>query len=206
MSDAERKARKAAYMKVWREENKSNRLSYREAYEAANADKIKARKAIWRVSNKTSIAAYMAEYRDTNKEKISAKTAEWHVKNPEKAAGYAIARYSANREEMLAYSAAWRKAHPIANRIKSRKYYARKSAATGLHTEEEVLDLYKRQKGKCGYCRVSLKKGYHIDHIKALAKGGSNWISNIQLLCATCNRRKHAKDSIIYARQMGLLL
>ena len=65
------------------------------------------------------------------------------------------------------------------------------------------------QKGKCAYyatCRKSIRNGFHIDHILALSKGGSNWIRNIQLTCASCNLSKQAKHPLVFARQIGLLL
>jgi 5-methylcytosine-specific restriction endonuclease McrA len=87
-----------------------------------------------------------------------------------------------------------------------RRREARKKAADGHHTGTEIKALFKRQGGKCAYCRVMLKPGYHADHIIPISKGGSNWISNIQLTCSDCNHRKWAKDPITWARQIGRLL
>lgn len=46
----------------------------------------------------------------------------------------------------------------------------------------------------------------HVDHIKALRRGGTNDRRNLQMLCQPCNNRKHAKDPIDYAQSLGLLL
>ena len=35
--------------------------------------------------------------------------------------------------------------------------------------------------------------GYHVDHIRALADGGANDRTNLQLLCPTCNIKKGAR-------------
>lgn len=80
--------------------------------------------------------------------------------------------------------------------------------AEGAFTAAQVDALYERQKGKCAEpsCRKSLKRDYHRDHINPLALGGSNDIGNIQLLCRPCNRRKHAKDPFVWARENGRLL
>lgn len=62
------------------------------------------------------------------------------------------------------------------------------------------------QKWKCAICRVSVKGGYHVDHIMPLARGGLHEPRNLQLLCGPCNMRKNAKDPIQYMQEIGRLL
>lgn len=50
------------------------------------------------------------------------------------------------------------------------------------------------------------KSGYHIDHMQPLIAGGSNDISNLQLLCPTDNMRKGRMDAVEYAQKIGRLL
>lgn len=45
-----------------------------------------------------------------------------------------------------------------------------------------------------------------MDHIMPLALGGTNTDDNIQLLCPTCNRSKHAKHPVDFMQQRGFLL
>ena len=49
--------------------------------------------------------------------------------------------------------------------------------------------LLKQQKNKCNVCNDELKK-YECDHIRPLANGGNNEITNLQLLCKSCHMDK----------------
>lgn len=52
------------------------------------------------------------------------------------------------------------------------------------------VEVWKRDKGKCVKCGSNVN--LHYDHIIPFSKGGaSTTAANIQLLCATCNLRKH---------------
>lgn len=105
-----------------------------------------------------------------------------------------------------AQEAAWRKANPDQQRSKEKRRRARERGAAGSHTAAEVKALFFRQKGKCAYCRTSIKDYYEEDHIVALANGGSDYISNIQLTCGPCNWSKGARHPIEFAQSVGLLL
>ena len=101
---------------------------------------------------------------------------EWARKNPEK-----IAEYRRNRRAKIAN-------------------------ADGYHTKDDILKILERQKFKCNNCRVSLRKGYHVDHVMPIALGGSNWPKNLQCLCQLCNNKKHAKHPIDWAKENGRLV
>lgn len=85
---------------------------------------------------------------------------------------------------------------------------ARKAGSEGHHTNDEISDLLAKQKYKCAECGVSVrKKGQrHVDHVMPLALGGSNWISNLQILCPTCNMSKGAKHPLDWAKSKGRLV
>lgn len=85
-------------------------------------------------------------------------------------------------------------------------YRNQKRASGGAHTPAQVRELLAKQRCLCVYCRASLKRGYDEDHIVPVSRGGSNDITNIQLLCPTCNRRKNATDPIVFAQRNGFLL
>ena len=50
--------------------------------------------------------------------------------------------------------------------------------------------VWKRDGGRCVNCGSEVDLEY--DHIIPVAKGGSSTVQNIQILCMTCNRKKHA--------------
>lgn len=114
--------------------------------------------------------------------------------------------YHSNRDKALAYRVEWRKKNVQVRRVYSTNYRARKNASEGSHTKDQVADLFNAQGGKCIYCLRKLGSRYHADHIVPLALGGTNWISNIQLTCKSCNSSKGAKHPIAFAQERGRLL
>ena len=51
--------------------------------------------------------------------------------------------------------------------------------------------VYERDQGRCVIC--GSMKELEYDHIIPFSRGGANSVGNVQLLCRTCNRQKHAK-------------
>lgn len=99
---------------------------------------------------------------------------------------------------------------PIEARRKGLEAVSRRRAfkknAGGSFTEDQIIELHIKQRGCCANCKVKLGDKFHRDHKIALSLGGTNDITNIELLCAPCNLSKHAKDSIIWANENGRLL
>jgi 5-methylcytosine-specific restriction endonuclease McrA len=99
-------------------------------------------------------------------------------------------------------SAEWRKANPEyhkswwkSNKELSNKYTRekknRKLNCEGSHTEAQWKSLCKKYGNKCLCC--GKKTTLTRDHIIPLTKGGTDYISNIQPLCGSCNSKKRTK-------------
>lgn len=154
--------------------------------------------------------------------------AEWTKANRENYNAYVRCRYHALPAETLAKSRKrfakerkiWERANPekvkalkkeyrLANMDRWRSYIrnrrARLAGASGTHDHNDIQHLRVRQNDRCAHCSVDLHGCGDVDHKTPLIRGGSNWPHNLQLLCGTCNRRKHAKDPVEHARAIGLL-
>lgn len=149
-------------------------------------------------------------YYNDNKEHIDRQTNERgkqrRRENPEHERALQRQRYAKNPQRANKYMQEWKIKNPGKKSIYARKCEARRKGAPGAYTVDDILDIKKQQKDRCAYCTVSIRAAFHIDHIIAIARGGSNDRKNIQLLCAKCNRSKHARDPINFARSIGRLL
>lgn len=146
---------------------------------------------------------YMRQQRELNPEKQREASRKWRAADPERAREYNRRSRAVNRERIRKYFLRYYKANRDAFRAHAANRRARERAAEGRHTYAEIVTLLEHQKYECAYCKTDLNNGYHADHIIPLSKGGSNWISNIQLTCPTCNLKKYNADPDEFALRIG---
>jgi len=194
------------YKKSYYELNKEKLAESSKVYRELNKEKVSERFKSWYEANKEYRAEYDKIRRSKNKEVIAIQKKAWNEANKERNAEVGKIYRENNRERLASNQKAWCKENPEQRALHYRNRRARRKLAPGRHTSADITNLYSLQKGKCACCLTSIKKGYQIDHIVALSKGGSNDKYNLQLLCAPCNQRKHAKDPIEFNQSLGLLL
>lgn len=189
------KACASVEQKAWRAANPQRTLEAGRAWRKANPDKAKASLKAHKEAYPEKHALYQKRYREKNPKKVVAATRKWQIANPE--------RVAAKRKE-------WCEANPdkVNQQVRTRR--ARKMQVAGSHTIADVRSIFDSQRGLCASCEKKLfksgEKKFHIDHIKPLARGGSDDKYNLQCLCPDCNQRKHAKDPLDWARENGKLL
>ncbi len=117
------------------------------------------------------------------------------------------AYYLKRRDYMLERAREYQRQNPEKVNFHSSQRSAMRRSAEGKFTAEDISRIREAQGEKCAACRISfMVRKESIDHINPLTKGGSNWPSNLQLLCGSCNSRKKNKDSLDFMRELGRLL
>lgn len=168
-------------------ENKQKHSAHKKAYYIKNRERIKAKAQAWKEmnrekhnaisrayhhKNKSAVLARAKKYRETNKESVYASIKRWKKENPE-----ALRDYFHTRKAVL-------------------------KKVGGKHTRFQIAELLEKQQGRCSICSVGIRVKRHRDHIVPISAGGSNDISNIQLLCPSCNLGKKAKSMENYLREI----
>lgn len=73
----------------------------------------------------------------------------------------------------------------------------------GRVTGAQLRAIWRRQRGRCTYCRRRLDDtGFDVDHMMPRSRGGTSAADNLQLLCPTCNRRKGSRTHVEYLREV----
>ena len=224
------------YLANWRKTNAEKIIADGITYRSENAAEIKRKKAIWyassadRINHEKSVerkldpekfrsvqrAAYIRNkekclartknYYQNNREKVRIIQNAWLKRNLVSARASVAAWAAANPEKVKESKKAWDLRNPESRRIRDHLRRARKNTSTGRLTVGIVKKLFQLQKGKCPCCKKPLGTKFHMDHIIALSRGGANTDENIQLMRATCNIKKGAKNPVDFMQSRGFLL
>jgi len=146
---------------------------------------------------------------EANKDRKKAAVKAWAAANPDSRKASVKTYRAANKDRVKAVRKAHYEANKEACRIDCHTRRARIYGNGGKLSNGLFDKLFVLQRGKCPVCKTELsnvKPRSPMDHIMALANGGKNEDSNIQLLCQTCNSQKHSKDPIVFMQSKGFLL
>lgn len=177
-------------------------------YREENRDAYRKRSIEWRQANPEKAKASTDNWRSRNKERVAQKKKEWDERNSDRVKESAKAgrkKYEEqNPEKVRASKIAYRKRNPELCKLYKHNRRARES---GGKLSIGIVDrLFAIQRGKCACCGEALGSDYHLDHIMPLALGGMNEDSNMQLLRAGCNLKKHTKHPVDFMQSRGFLL
>lgn len=183
-----------------------------------NRAKRAARGSRWRSDNKDTLNDKRRERYQTDpayRESVLARQNEKYASDEahrERIAAKSTARQKENREEYLTYQRAYAKANAPKNRarasqwakdnrlrarINKANYWARRKNAPGYFTDEEWQDVSSQYGDTCPRCLLTCDD-FTIDHIQPLSREGTNWIWNLQPLCASCNSSKNDGPAVYY--------
>lgn len=141
----------------------SKQRSLRMVFDPVHRAQRKSAHLAWRTANPVHVFVYRRAYREENAEKLRARDSRYY------------------RETM------------DAQRAYRRNRRARLRNAQGAHRHSDVMNQISSQSCLCFWCKSSLDAGYHVDHYIPLARGGSNFPTNIVISCPTCNVSRGAK-------------
>lgn len=130
-------------------------------------------------------------YATTNRAKLYERHRQHVAKYPERQKRAEEKYKNKNRSHYMARVQDWCKRHPEVKRAYKHRRRTQVRKSNGTWCENDVKTLLAHQNGRCYWCCTAIER-YEVDHIIPLARGGSNWPSNICVACPDCNRKKNA--------------
>lgn len=76
---------------------------------------------------------------------------------------------------------------------RNKRQYAKRKRAQGSHTDEDVRIQYIFQQGLCFWCMDEVGDNFHKDHLRPIARGGTNHYTNLVISCPHCNLSRGGK-------------
>lgn len=175
-------------------------------WKLANRERVLEYAKLWALKNPEKTREADRRRWETHKSRLKVRNAALRKANVAK---YRLAKSAwkkANREKVAASARRAYAKDPVKDLNKCHRRRVRLLSAEGSFTSADVADIRRLQTDRCAICAIDLKSKGQIDHIVPLVAGGSNYRSNIQLLCRPCNASKGARDPVAYMRSIGRLI
>jgi 5-methylcytosine-specific restriction endonuclease McrA len=131
-------------------------------------------------------------YRDSHKEEAKKNSLEWVKNNKDRFRKTQKAWQENNRDKCSAYVKKYNLLHPEQVTKSSRMRRELFKSIEGTFTLTEWNNLCQSVGNRCLWCGKSGIK-LTIDHVVPITKKGTNYIDNLQPLCASCNSKKGNK-------------
>ena len=162
------------HARVWRQANAGRIRDYDHARRATDA---------YRAAERLRHRERRSRNPATIRSREAARTRTWRARNPARVKALRAALYYGDHERQK-----------LLSRIRRMRRHARKQEASGEATLAQVAARVAYYGWRCWMCGIPWEE---IDHVIPLARGGSNWPSNLRPACAKCNGRKWAHKPTI---------
>lgn len=171
---------------------------------AANAAQINAAAKEKRLANPEYYSMMDKRSRDKRREEIRQRYTADRAANPERYKEYSARNYAKRREKQLIAMKVWRAEnpdyeakrraeYPEKHKAKNHRRRALLKNAEGSFTPAEWRAKVKAYGGKCHWCGKPIDGNPIVEHVIPLARGGTNYISNVVPSCNPCNTAKGTK-------------
>ena len=187
---ARTKGQAAARMREWLADHPGRGAEYSRRWKLMNPEKARENPEKARARGKRWRAANL----DHERERARLYAREWRSRNREHVNAYAQSLRERDRERIQARDRrrAQTEGRKISRQAGHHTRKARQRGAPGKHTAAEWRARLAQFGGRCAWCGADGKMT--CDHLRPLARGGSNLIDNVVPACMRCNASKSHAD------------
>jgi 5-methylcytosine-specific restriction endonuclease McrA len=168
-----------AASKRWREKNREYNLARQRRWRAENHDRATRYAAEYARRNKDVVRERRRAHWVANADRLRAQGRAWKQRNRARANELSRNWYWNNRDRAIATA-----------KLNNLKRIAREQGAAGAATLDQIMSRVAFYGHRCYLCRAPYEA---VDHVKPIARGGSNWPANLRPICKPCNSRKRCK-------------
>lgn len=136
----------------------------------------------------TDRRAYIRAYMKKNRGRYAAK--ERAYRRSAKARNYG-AVYRTNHRDQIAQQSSQYNHSPAGKMASKRAHQRRKQKLYNSHGDATIQQKLARWEYFGGLCYICRNTAGAMDHVKALARGGSLWPANLRPICKSCNSWKN---------------